>query len=43
MDSTFDLALPVGEMALYAAQHKDHDRVNVRIRQAFAESPAGID
>ena len=43
MDSTFDLALPVGEMALYAAQHGDREAVRQWLRQAFAESPVGID
>jgi tetratricopeptide (TPR) repeat protein len=43
MDSTFDLALPVGEMALYASQHRDAERVKQFLRQAFAESPIGID
>jgi len=43
MDSTFDLALPFGEMAMYAAQHGDREAARQWIRQAFAESAAGID
>ena len=42
-DSAFDLALPAGEMALYAAQTGDLDAARQWLRQAFADSPTGID
>ena len=42
-DSTFDLALPYGELALYAARHDERDETLQWLRSAFKESPAGID
>lgn len=42
-DSTFDLSLSIGEMAMYSAAHGDHDAARDWIREAFAVSPGGID
>jgi tetratricopeptide (TPR) repeat protein len=43
MDSTFDLALYLGEMAMYGAQHLEREAMRQWLSQAFKESPAGVD
>jgi hypothetical protein len=43
MDSTFDLALSYGELALYESRHGNGDDTRRWLRSAFADSPAGID
>jgi len=43
IDSTFDMSLYVAEMATYYAAQKEHESAKQWLRQAFAESPAGID
>jgi hypothetical protein len=42
-DSTFPLSLAMGELALYRAAHGERDAARQWIRQAFFESPSGID
>ena len=43
VDSTFDLALYVGEMAMYYASRGETASARQWLREAFAESPTGLD
>ena len=43
IDSTFDLALSLGEMAAYTSKHGDEEATRRWLREAFADSPAGVD
>lgn len=43
VDSTYALSLAMGELALYHAAHGEREAARQWIRQAFLESPSGID